>query len=41
MSFPNLDRPLNTPGGKGKVLKGNMQGTNIFQPLKTEYRGEP
>ena len=42
MSFLNfLNQPLNTPGGLGKELKGNMQGKNIFAHLKTEYRGKP
>ena len=41
MTFLHLDGPLNTPGGLGKELKGNMQGTNIFDRLKNEYGGEP
>ena len=41
MSLPNLDGPLNTPGGLGKVLKGNMQGIIFFSlNQNTEVRLE-
>ena len=33
-------RPLNTPGGLGKEIKGNMQGTNILKRLEDDYRGQ-
>ena len=36
----NMDRPLNTPGGLGKEIKGNMQGTNILGCRETDYRGK-
>ena len=35
-----IDRPLNTPGGLGKEIKGNMQGTNILGCLENDYRGK-
>ena len=33
-------QPLNTPGGLGKEIKGNMQGTNILKRLEDDYRGQ-
>ena len=33
-------QPLNTPGGLGKEIKGNMQGTNILKRLENDYRGQ-
>ena len=33
-------QPLNTPGGLGKEIKGNMQGTNILKRLEDDYRGK-
>ena len=33
-------QPLNTPGGLGKEIKGNMQGTNILKCLEDNYRGQ-
>ena len=36
----NTDRPLNTPGGLGKEIKGNMQGMNILDCLEIDYRGK-
>ena len=33
-------KPLNTPGGLGKEIKGNMQGTNILNRLENNYRGK-
>ena len=30
----------NTPGGLGKEIKGNMQGTNILGRLENDYRGQ-
>ena len=33
-------QPLNTPGGLGKEIKGDMQGTNILGRLETDYRGQ-
>ena len=41
MSLPNMDIPLYTTGGLGKVLKGNMQDTNIFWRLESEHKGRP
>ena len=32
-------QPLNTPGGLGKEVKGNMQGTDILKRLEDDYRG--
>ena len=32
--------PLNTPGGLGKEIKGNMQGTNILGGLEIDYIGQ-
>ena len=32
-------QPLNTPGGLGKEVKDNMQGTNILKRLEDDYRG--
>jgi hypothetical protein len=32
-------KPL-TPGGLGKEIKGNMQGTNILNRLENDYRGK-
>ena len=34
----NIVRPLNTSGGLGKEIKGNMQGTNILGCLENDYR---
>ena len=31
---------LNTPGGLGKEIKGNMQGTHILKRLEDDYRGK-
>ena len=36
----NTKQPLNTPGGLGKEIKGNMQDTNILGHLETDYRGQ-
>ena len=36
----NIDQPLNTSGGLGKEIKGNMQGTNILGRLEKDYRGK-
>ena len=36
----NMDWPLNTQGGLGKEIKGNMQGMNILGGLETDYRGK-
>ena len=33
-------QPLNTPGGLGKEVKGNMQGTDILKRLEDNYRGQ-
>ena len=33
-------KPLNTPGGLGKEIKGNIQGTNILNRLENDYRGK-
>ena len=33
-------QPLNTPGGLGKEIKGNLQGTNILNRLEDDYRGK-
>jgi len=33
-------QPLNTPGGLGKEVKGNMQGTYILKRLEDDYRGQ-
>ena len=30
----NTKQPFNTPGGLGKEIKGNMQGTNILGRLE-------
>ena len=35
----NTDRPLNTPGGLGKEIKGNVQVTNILGHLEIDYKG--
>ena len=32
-----MDQPLNTPGGLGKEIKGNMQGTNILGRIEIDY----
>ena len=36
----NTDKPLNTPGGLGKEIKGNMLGMNILGCLEIDYRGQ-
>ena len=35
-----IDRPLKTPEGLGKEIKGNIEGTNILGRLENEYRGK-
>ena len=34
----NTKQPLNTPGGLGKEIKGNMQGTNILGRLENYHK---
>ena len=36
----NTDPPLNTPGGLGKEIKGNMQGMNILGRLQIDHWGK-
>ena len=36
----NKDWPLNTPGGLGKEIQGNMLGMNILSCLENDYRGK-